>query len=335
MQPPDHVVPMLATAGSLPSTGTQDDFSFELKWDGIRAVLHWDGSAVRVETRNLRNVTTAYPELAALGPTLGRRPAVLDGEIVAFDGHGVPSFQRLQERMHVADRRTASERAARVPVCWLAFDVLHLGDRATLGLPWWERRALLESLALAGPSWATPPTFPGAGDDTLAVARAKGLEGVLAKRVESIYVPGARSRHWVKVKLLARDEFVVGGWLPGEGSRGAGIGSLLLGLPRADGRLDYVGAVGTGFSASELARLGRELAGERTPESPFATPLPRRDAAFVIPRLVVDVEYRERTNAGILRHPSYKGSRIDKSPADLAADAPSGDPTGAPGGDAS
>ena len=335
MQPPDHVVPMLATAGDLPPSEAQDDFTFELKWDGIRAVLHWDGTSVRLETRNLRNVTVAYPELAALGPTLGRRPAVLDGEIVAFDERGVPSFQRLQERMHVADRRTASERAARVPACWLAFDVLHLGEDSTMALPWGERRALLESLALAGPSWATPPTFPGAGDDTLAAAREQGLEGVVAKRTESIYVPGTRSRHWVKVKLVARDEFVVGGWIPGEGSRGAGIGSLLLGLPRADGRLDYVGAVGTGFSASELARLGRELGGERTLESPFATPLPRSDAAFVVPRLVVDVEYRERTDAGILRHPSYKGTRIDKSPADLAAGAPAGEPTAGPGGGAS
>lgn len=317
--PPPHVVPMLATAGPLPDPASQADFTFELKWDGIRAVVHWDGAAVRLETRNLRDVTVAYPELAAIGSALGRQAAVLDGEIVAFDDRGVPSFQHLQERMHVADPRTAAERAARVPACWLAFDVLHVGEHSTLALPWTERRAVLESLALAGPFWATPPTFPGSGDDTLAAARSQGLEGVVAKRMASPYIPGARSRDWVKVKLVARDEFVVGGWLPGEGSRAGRIGALLLGLPRSDAALDFVGAVGTGFTDAELARLGRELAGDVTPSSPFAGPVPRRDAVFVVPRLVVDVEYRQRTDAGILRHPSYKGARIDKSPADLAA----------------
>lgn len=314
---PAHVAPMLATSGPLPSPATQGDFTFEFKWDGIRAVLHWDGASVRLETRNLRDVTVAYPELAALAAALGHQPAVLDGEIVAFDEHGVPSFQRLQERMHVADRRTAADKAARVPAFWLAFDVVHLGEASTLALPWTERREILESLALAGPSWATPPTFAGVGDDTLAAARSKGLEGVVAKRLNSAYVPGARSRDWVKVKLVVRDEFVVGGWLPGEGHRGGRIGSLLLGLPRADGRLVYAGAVGTGFTDPELARLGRELAADVTTASPFITPPPRRDAVFVVPRLVVDIEYRQRTAGGILRHPSYKGTRMDKSPADL------------------
>ncbi len=316
--PPAHLRPMLATAGPLPASSEQEAFTFEFKWDGIRAVLHWDGSSMRVETRNLREVTVAYPELAAMGAVLGSRPVVLDGEIVAFDDHGVPSFQRLQERMHVGDPRTAADKAGRVPACWLAFDVLHLGDRSTLALPWSERRPILESLALAGPSWATPPSFPGAGDDTLAAARSRGMEGVVAKRVSSTYVPGARSRDWVKVKLVARDEFVVGGWLPGEGHRGGRIGSLLLGLPDGQGLLAYVGAVGTGFTDADLARLTRELAGDVTSASPFSTTLPRRDAVFVEPRLVVDVEYRQRTDAGILRHPSYKGTRVDKSPADLA-----------------
>jgi bifunctional non-homologous end joining protein LigD len=199
-------------------------------------------------------------------------------------------------------------------------------------LPWTERRKVLESLALRGPAWATPPTFPGAGDDTLAAARSRDLEGVVAKRLTSAYLPGSRSRDWVKVRLAARDEFVVGGWLPGEGHRGGRIGALLLGLPRPDGRLDFVGAVGTGFTDAELTRLGAELTGDATSTSPFATPPPRRDAMFVVPRLVVDVEYRQRTDAGILRHPSYKGTRIDKSPADLAAEAASGDQTTGPAG---
>jgi bifunctional non-homologous end joining protein LigD len=321
---------MLATTGPLPRE--QDRYAFELKWDGIRAVLHWDGAELRLETRNLRDVTVAYPELQALGPALGHRPAVLDGEIVAIDDQGVPSFQRLQERMHVSDRRTAADKAARVPACWFAFDLLYLDGGSTMGLPWTKRRAQLESLGLTGPSWATPPSFPGEGDATLAAARDRGLEGVVAKRLDSAYVPGARSRAWIKVKLFTRDEFVVGGWLPGEGGRHGRIGALLLGLPAAGSRLVFVGAVGTGFTDAELARLGGELAGDVTPMSPFTGALPRRDAVFVEPRLVVEVEYRERTATGILRHPSYKGTRIDKSPGDLVGD---GLPLGKPvaGGD--
>lgn len=328
--PPLHVAPMLATAGPLPREDEQEAFTFELKWDGIRAVLHWDGAAVRFETRNLRDVSVAYPELAAIGEKLGGEPLVLDGEIVAFDDQGLPSFQRLQERMHVADARTAADKAGRVPTCWLAFDVLHVGERSTMALPWTERREILETLAVAGPSWATPPTFRGAGTDTLAAARQRGMEGVVAKRMTSTYVPGARSRDWVKVKLVARDEFVVGGWLPGGGHRGGGIGSLLLGLPHDGAGLVFVGAVGTGFTGAELTRLERELAGDVTGVSPFTTPLPRRDAIFVTPRLVVDVEYRQRTDAGILRHPSYKGIRIDKSPAELVGEAISSQTAGGP-----
>ena len=314
--PPAHVAPMLATLGAtLPPD--QEGHTFEFKWDGIRAVAHWDGSALRLETRNLRDVTVAYPELQALGPSLGAQPAVLDGEILALDAGGVPSFHRLQERMHVADARTAARRAERAPARLFLFDVLHLGERSTMDLPWTERRAVLESLALAGPSWATPPSFPGEGDATLAAARARGLEGVVATRLASRYVPGARSRDWVKVKFVLRDEFVVGGWLPGEGGRRGRIGALLLGLPAAGGGLVFAGGVGTGFTGAELRRLSAELAPDVRPSSPFTTRLPRRDAVFVEPRLVVDVEYRQRTDAGILRQPSYKGIRPDLSPADL------------------
>ncbi len=313
--PPAHVSPMLATAGPLPPD--QSRYTFELKWDGIRVVVHWDGTNLRLETRNLRDITVAYPELQGLGPALGPRPAVLDGEVVALDEHGAPSFQRLQERMHVGDRRIAADKAARVPAWWFAFDVLHLGDGSTMALPWTERRARLESLSLSGSSWATPPSFAGEGHATLGAARARGLEGVVAKRLDSVYVPGARSSAWIKVKLVVRDEFVVGGWLPGEGGRKGSIGSLLLGVPDAHGGLVFVGAVGTGFTDVELRRLNRELAGYVRPTSPFTGSLGRKGAVFVEPRLVVDVEYRERTSAGILRHPSYKGTRIDKTPADL------------------
>jgi bifunctional non-homologous end joining protein LigD len=141
---------------------------------------------------------------------------------------------------------------------------------------------------------------------------------VVAKRLDSPYVPGARSPAWIKVKILRREEFVVGGWLPGEGSREGGIGALLVGRPDGEGRLRYCGAVGTGFTAAELGRLAGRLQPLVSAENPFADPVPRRDAVFVVPRLVVDVEFRERTTTGILRQPSYKGERIDKTPDELS-----------------
>ena len=310
---PDHVKPMLATlAKELPAD--EDGWTFEFKWDGIRAIALWDGGRLRFETRNLRDVTRSWPELDGLGAALGSRPVVLDGEIVALDDRGVPSFQRLQERMHVADRNVAARKAATVPASFLVFDVLHLDGRDLMPLPWSGRRPLLESLGLAGPCWATTPSLPGAGRELLETARSRSMEGVICKRIDSPYVPGTRSKAWRKVKLVASDEFIVGGWMPGEGRRANRIGSLLLGAPDGAGGLDYVGNVGTGFTDAELARLESRLADCRRDASPFTGGgSPKRGAVFVEPELVVEVEYTERTKEGILRHPSYKGIRIDKT----------------------
>lgn len=314
---PAHVKPMLATlAKGLPAD--QERWTFEFKWDGIRAIALWDGTKLRLETRNLRDVTHAWPELEALGEALGDRAVILDGEIVAFDDQQRPSFQRLQERMHVGDRASAVRKAATVPASYLVFDVLHLDGTDLTPLPWSQRRPLLESLALAGPSWATTPSVVGEGDALLETVRARDMEGVICKRVDSAYTPGARSRSWLKVKVVQSDEFLVGGWMPGEGRRADRIGSLLLGTPDGAGGLDYVGNVGTGFTDAELARLEARLGPCRRDTSPFTGGgTPKRASVFVEPELVVEVEFTERTNEGILRHPSYKGIRLDKGPADV------------------
>jgi bifunctional non-homologous end joining protein LigD len=315
MRPPQHVRPMLAVTGELPRH--EEAWAFELKWDGIRAVAHWNGDHLRFETRNLRDVTVAYPELQPMGKALGTTPLVLDGEVVALDEQERPSFQLLQERMHVTDRHTAARRAGERPVLYAAFDLLHCGDENLMPRPFTERRACLEALSLAGPTWATSPSFPGEGTATYAAAEARGFEGVVAKRLDSPYLPGSRSPAWSKIKATKRDEFVVGGWLPGEGNREGRIGALLVGLPDGDGRLTYCGGVGTGFTDKELRRLQERLRPLVTGTSPFTTPPPRRDAVFVRPEVVVDVEYRERTTGGILRQPSYKGERMDKAVADV------------------
>jgi bifunctional non-homologous end joining protein LigD len=316
MAMPAHIKPMLATAGALPHD--QDAWAFELKWDGIRALTYWTGSKLTIESRNLRDITASWPELHAIGEAIGH-PVILDGEIVALDERGVPSFQRLQERMHVI--RPANELVQKVPAAYFVFDVLHLDGTSVMPRPWTERRDVLEDLGIAGPCWATPPAFPGEGDVMVAASKERDLEGVVAKRMDLPYSPGQRSKQWIKIKNVARNEFVVGGWTSGEGRRAGTIGSLALGVP-VTGGLRYVGNVGTGFTDKELHRLESVLGPTRTDENPFVENVQyiKKGTTFVEPRLVTDVEYTEMTIEGILRHPSYKGERIDKSPADVNTD---------------
>jgi len=308
---------MLASPGVLPPPEGQDGWAFEMKWDGVRAVVYVDGPSVRVLTRTDREVAASYPELQGIAGAVGRR-AVLDGEIVALDEAGRPSFGELQARMHV--QHPGAALLARVPVSFLAFDVLHLDDAARLSTSYDGRRALLEGLGLEGPHWATPPAFEGDGPSAMGVSGQQGLEGVVAKRRSSTYQPGRRSRDWVKVKHVRMQEVVVGGWSPGEGNRSGRIGSLLLGVTDDRGRLVYAGQVGTGFSVRALEDLGARLADLERATSPFADDVPRahaKGARWVTPRLVGEVAFTEWTREGRLRHPTWRGLRPDKGPTDV------------------
>jgi bifunctional non-homologous end joining protein LigD len=312
---PDLVRPMLAV---LRDTVPRDDdkYGYEFKWDGVRAIVYVSGGRPRVLSRNDRDVTGSYPELRALAESLGSRQAVLDGEIVAFGPDGRPSFEALQARMHVTNAAQVRRLTSSTPVTFLVFDVLHLDGRSLLDEPYDERRRVLESLELSGPSWQTPPWFRGGGTAVLEASKQQGLEGVVAKRLDSRYYAGKRSDRWLKVKNLRTQEVVVGGWKPGEGRRKGAFGSLLIGVPDENG-LRYVGHVGTGFTDRMLRDLEAELAALRRDESPFATTVPRehaRDARWVEPRLVGEVRFTEWTREGILRHPAWRGLRPDKSP---------------------
>ncbi len=311
---PQHLSPMLATLGTLPAEDR--DWAFEMKWDGVRAIVFVDGGRVTVRSRNDRDVTVSYPELRALGEAMGSAQAVLDGEIVTFDAHGRPSFGQLQQRMHVASAASARSLAASDPAVLLLFDVLHLDGRSLLSLPYRERRAILEGLDLQGPSWQTPPAFAGRGADAVAASQEQQLEGVVAKRQTSPYLAGRRSPDWIKIKNVRTQEVVVGGWSPGKGRRAGGIGALLLGLPGPDG-LRYIGQVGTGFTQDALDDLGRRLHRLARKTSPFRPEVPRadaRDAEWVSPKLVGEVRFSEWTSDQRLRHPSWRGLRPDKAP---------------------
>ncbi len=308
---------MLAIAGELPSAG--GSWAAEMKWDGVRALAHVDGGRVRLVSRTGRDMSGAYPELQGLAGAVGR-PAVLDGEIVAFGGGTWPSFEALAPRMHVTSPARAAQLAREVPVSFLAFDLLSLDGEPQLDAPYRQRRARLEELGLQGRHWQTPPAFPGPDSaDLLAVSRQQGLEGIVVKRLDSRYEPGGRSPAWVKVKNVRRQEVVIGGWQPGAGGRAGQIGSLLVGVQGPAG-LEFAGHVGTGFTQPALALLGRRLAPLRQGRSPFASLVPRehaRTAVWVAPLLVAEVRFASWTAEGRLRAASYQGLRDDKDPAEV------------------
>jgi bifunctional non-homologous end joining protein LigD len=320
--PPEELAPMLATAGTLPPVAEDEAWGYEFKWDGVRALLWSTEGRVRLASRTGADVTATYPELRGVGEQLGSTEVLLDGEIVALTG-GRPSFAALQRRMHVTDAAQARRLAERHPVTLLVFDLLHLDGRPCLDLPYRQRRRLLDGLELRGPHWQTPRHYAGGGAEVLAASREQGLEGVVAKRLESAYRPGRRSGDWIKVARVTTQEVVVGGWRPGTGRREGVLGSLLLGVPDGDGGLRYVGAVGTGFTDTDLEVLSRKLAGLGRRTSPFATPVPAdraRGAHWVRPDLVGEVVFREWTGDGRLRMASWRGLRADKRPEDVAAD---------------
>jgi bifunctional non-homologous end joining protein LigD len=314
---PDTIAPMLATPGELPRR--DDGWAYEFKWDGIRAVVRVDGGRVRVRSRGDKDITSAFPELRELGERLGSRAAVIDGEIVAFDDAGRPSFERLQRRLNLVTDTAVRAAAASVAATFLMFDVLYLDGRSMLSAPYDERREALESLAIDGGAVVTTPAFRSArGRDVLDAAERAGLEGVVAKRRSSRYEPGRRASSWVKVKLVRTQEVVIAGWTEGNNSLAGSLGALLLGV-YDDGELVYAGKVGSGFDTAGRRRLLEQLEPLATERSPFAKPLPSdlRAAHFVEPSLVGEVTFTEWTRAGQLRHPVWRGLRVDKLPREV------------------
>jgi bifunctional non-homologous end joining protein LigD len=316
---PRRLKPMLATLSTrLPLD--EEAWAYEIKWDGVRAIAYCEGGHLRLESRTLREITSHYPELRPLGPELGARDAVLDGEVVAFDEEGKPSFERLQGRMNLASNAAVRRRMGDIPVTYLIFDLLYLEGRSLVDLSYTERRERLEQLELDGPSWQTPSHHRGEGKALLKLTEERGLEGLVAKRLDSRYLPGRRSRAWLKVKNVRSQELVIGGWLPGQGRREGTLGAILVGYHEDDDggrRLRYAGRVGSGFTDAELERLAKLLEPLRTKRSPFEGRQPPKQAVFVEPRLVAEIAFREWTAARTLRAPVYKGLREDEDPAEV------------------
>jgi len=318
---PDKIVPMMARLGPLP----RDDerWAFEIKWDGVRAIAHSEPGRLHFHSRNLHDITPRYPELARLNRALSHHRAILDGEVVALDAEGRPNFGALQRRMHLTAESAVRRLSREAPVTYMIFDLLWLDGHSLMDLPYRERRARLAELELTGDRWRTPDYVEGQGAAVLAATEQQGLEGVVGKRLDSPYEPGRRSPSWVKVKNVDRQEVVIGGWLPGEGRRRDRIGALAVGV-REDGHLRYAGRVGTGFTEAELDRLATLLRPLERDTPPFDAPgqtAPPRDAVWVEPEVVAEVEFREWTQGGQMRAPSYKGLRDDKAPEEVVREA--------------
>jgi bifunctional non-homologous end joining protein LigD len=316
---PEAIEPMLAKPGTLPRR--PEDWAFEVKWDGVRAMIRSQPGRLHLFSRAGNDITPAYPELRALNPQLSSHEAILDGEIVAFDDDGHPSFQALQSRMHARGahvKRLAEER----PVTLMIFDLLWLDGQCLVDLPWTERRERLEALGLEGPHWQTPPAYLGQGDGLLAATAEQGLEGVIAKRTDAVYRPGRRSDAWLKIKNEQRQEFVIGGWIPGKGGRAGVLGSLQLGVYDEDGELRYAGGVGTGFDQATLKDLTARLERLERKTSPFAGRQPPKGARFCTPSLVCEVRFAEWTSDASIRHGAYQGLRDDKDAKDVVREVP-------------
>ncbi|MBT1001805.1 ATP-dependent DNA ligase [Paenarthrobacter sp. DKR-5] len=319
---PSHA-PMLATASNLQELEgealSDEDWLYEMKWDGIRAVAAVQDGGVRLLSRNGNDLTAGYPELQELAGAV-REPVLLDMEIVALDRKGRPDFGLLQQRMNLVKPAEIEAATRQVPVHAFAFDILNRGGRSLLKMPLRERRKELEDVLrpAAADRVQLSPLFEGPPSHVLAISEEHGLEGLLAKKAGSSYLPGRRSRSWLKVKHARTQEVVIAGWRPGGGRRAGTVGSLLLGVP-ADGDLRYVGRVGTGFRERDLEDLSRLLARLERKTSPLrdVPAADARDAHWVTPRLVGEVTFAERTATGRLRHPSWRGLRPDKEPADV------------------
>lgn len=309
---------MLATKGDRVPTG--DGWVHEVKWDGVRLLADVRRGAsppgrARLYTRNGNDATPAWPEIH--DSPLGDRDLLVDGEVIGLNDRGLPDFSVLGERMHVRSAATAARLAARVPATYMVFDLLRLDGRDLTGLPLAERRAHLESLGLGESTWQVPGTYDD-GAMLLQATADQGLEGVVSKRLGSVYTFAARSPDWVKLAHRHRFSYVVGGWRPQEGTTDR-LAAVLVGEPTPEG-LRYRGRVGSGIGAAASRLLAGLLAGTAVPESPFADEVPRVDAKgthWVQPRLVVDVDTHSRTPGQRLRQPSYRGVRNDLSPEDL------------------
>jgi bifunctional non-homologous end joining protein LigD len=304
---PTSIHPELATLIDAPFD--DDDWLFEIKWDGFRAIASIDADGeVTLTSRNGKDFASRFPSLTSIGQAFTTVPALVDGEIVAFDAQGKSRFQLLQN-------------AASAKITYVVFDALYAEGKDLRKEPLEARKEALSRIVRPKQKDVVLSTHVvGKGRDLFAAASAEGLEGIVAKRRNAPYIE-ARTRDWVKIKAQLEQECVIAGFTEPGGAR-SGFGALILGLYER-GELVYCGNVGTGFDAGTLARLSKQLKDIETARSPFAhAPKTRGKAHWVKPKLVAQVRFTEWTHDGSMRHPAFLGLRDDKAPHDCKREKP-------------
>ena len=322
VEPADYS-PMLATIGEVQTVKHDEHkWAFEMKWDGIRAIITVRAAtkdspgAVTLTSRNSIDITERYPELAELAACV-TTDCVLDGEIVAFGPSGRPEFGRLQQRMGLKKRSDIEKQRAKTPVYLMVFDLLEVDGESLLRVDYEHRRKRLFEVVSEGEQVYVPEAFDGSVADAMASSKQLKLEGVMAKKKTSVYMPGKRTKTWLKLKHAATREVLIIGWRTGNGGRAQTLGSLLVGAHGPDG-LVYLGRVGTGFDHDQLEMLREKLDAMQRKTPPAEVPAEqRKDAHWVTPKLVGEVEFGGITEAGRLRHPVWRGLRDDIDPEDV------------------
>ncbi|MBI4305405.1 MAG: ATP-dependent DNA ligase [Chloroflexi bacterium] len=311
---PSSVKPMLARLTREPFDS--QSHIFELKWDGVRALAFVEGGKVRLQSRNLRDITSQFPEMATLPQSVKVASAVLDGELVIFDKDGHPSLSRLLERLKRRSRGTVDRGPQ---ATYVAFDVLYIDGESVMGLPLLKRKALLHKIVKASRTLQPCEYIENDGIAFFDATCEHGLEGIMAKAKSSIYTPGRRSPHWLKIKRRRESDFVIGGY--DFGGKRSLFGALLLGLYDSSGRFKFVGEVGTGFSESEARRIYARLEPLQTPACPFTPPPEIQSFVYWCkPEVVCRIEYGEFTENGHLHYAVYQGLMDDKDPQDCVVD---------------
>jgi bifunctional non-homologous end joining protein LigD len=310
---PESIEPMAAMVADRPPRG--EDWLFEIKWDGVRAIAFIDHEEVRLQARSGTRCERQYPELATIHHHVAADRVILDGEIAVLDSKGVSQFHLIQPRIANTDPNSIAHLVRSTPVVYFVFDLLYLDGYDLRGVPLATRRQLLDEIVTPGPVLRVSEAFPGAGDEMLDAARETGLEGILAKHATSTY-ESRRSREWLKIKLVTRQEFVVGGFTEPQGDRDY-FGALVLGTYE-NGKLRWVGNVGTGFDQKLLASIYARLKPLITDACPFAErPRPDKGMTWVRPELVCEVKFSNWTQDGRLRAPVFLGLRNDKPAAEV------------------
>ena len=314
---PAAIDPMKAEIAAAPPVG--DEWLFEVKWDGVRALCFLNEGQLRIFSRSGNRCDQQYPELSVLPRYVQASDAILDGEIAGLDAQGRPSFSLIQPRIAVSDPNAIAHLARKAPVTLFLFDLLYLDGHDLRAVPLIERKRLLHEIVKPADHIRFSDHFAGVGPQMLEAARQSGLEGILAKRADSPY-ESRRSRNWLKIKVTNQQEFVICGFTHGERSY---FSSLVLGL-YDDGQLVHAGQVGTGFNDRSLPEIFAQMEPRIVPESPFAQKLkrPLRAITWVKPELVCEVKYLEFTPEGLLRAPVFLGLRNDKAPEDSVREMP-------------